>query len=106
MGPYMRCLVEESNMNFGKLFYLRHCQDANEGIVEATLDYAKDVMPHMTDDNESDVQSFVEYWEQFYPEDGADVIQFLKTKNIVECGTIEQMGLDYFWVEMTCDKPQ
>lgn len=81
---------------FAKVFYLRHGEAASEGVVQADRDYADEhILPFVHDGN--DRYAFIEYWEEYYPEE-TDVIAFLKTRNIVKCGTLDRSGLDYFIV--------
>lgn len=83
-------------MSLGRLFFLRHGQ-SDEGLVEADLEQAKDIM-RANDADEQHVSDFIMYHEQYHAKDSADIIRFLKHNNIEECGTIESLGLDYFWV--------
>lgn len=83
-------------MALGKLFYLQHGQ-STEGLLEASLDQTKSIV-RAADAEEQDVSDFILYHEQYYPKESADIIRFLKHNNIEECGTIESLGLDYFWV--------
>lgn len=87
-------------MSLGKLFVFRHGMRSNEGIIEADRELAKDVMMHMAKDDYDvgHVCEYVSYHKQYHAEESAGVIQFLQHSNIDECGTIEAMELDFFWV--------
>lgn len=87
-------------MALGKLFIFRHGMRSNEGIIEADREIATRVLAHVAngDADEGHVSSYVEYHKEFYAEESADIIRFLQHSNIDECGTIETLELDYFWV--------
>lgn len=87
-------------MALGKLFIFRHGMRSNEGIIEADREIATQVLAHVANGgaDEGHVSAYVEYHKEFYAEESKDIIRFLQHSNIDECGTIEAMELDYFWV--------
>ena len=58
------------------------------------------VMAHIANGkaDEGHVSCYVEYHKQYHAVESADVIRFLQHSNIDDCGTIEELMLDYFWV--------
>lgn len=87
-------------MSLGRLFLYFHGEASSQGIIEADREKATEVMAHIAngDHDEGHVSCYVEYHKQYHAKESADVIRFLEHSNIDECGTIEQLCVDYFWV--------
>jgi len=80
------------------IYCYRHGGMAGDTIDPATPRELSHIAKHISELTQVDVYCFSEYWEEFHP-DELDVINFLNTKNIVKCGTIDSIGLDVFYVD-------
>jgi len=81
-----------------EVFIYPHGGGDGEIISKATDDVVEEINDNIDDFDESHLTMFLEYWTEYHPSE-TQIINFLKTNNIVKCGTIESIGLDVFYVE-------
>lgn len=83
-----------------KLYVFQHGVKGTNSIAEADEALTTRVLYHITNGNADagKLPAYIKYQQQYNLTNSADTIRFLIHSNVCECGTIEEMEMDYFWV--------